>query len=1081
MNLWSSLRSLFSVANNNKNSKTTHKGTKALELKPRNHIIEQCEDRVLLSVSPTGLDDVYGSEAIRQAIVSVSNLDRYDSVDMSSVTKWVVGVTNRTDISAMAGKYGATNLGGTVLNNAYVWEFSSNTAWETAANYLKGATGVDYFYPLVPRSLKPTAIDDPLYEFQWNLGDFSVGNAGISVEGAWEYATGTGVSIAVLDQGAEYTHEDLAANYSPDLSYDFLAGDADPAPEDATENHGTAVAGIIAADNNGLGGVGIAYDATFGSVRIVNSEENYEQYIADANATANALNYAMDSVDIYNNSWGMNVYDPIYGIAMYSHVPLDPLEMAAIETGAAQGRGGKGAIYVFSAGNDGEANIDVNMTGYTNSRYTITVGAVNQDGTKCAYSNTGASLLIVAPSGGDSTYDDDYVLVSSTTATTTTDRTGEAGYNNEEADEELAALIPDYEDLNYTNSFNGTSAAAPVVSGVVALMLDANPNLTWRDVQQILVDTSVQVDASNEDWVTNGAGYNVSYNYGFGLINAKAAVEAALTWENLPQELHRSYIASDSSTTIGRQTVSTINVEDKSISALESVQVTLDIVHPSEGDLLIELISPDGTVSILAQPREVLWADGGYDNYTFTTKRCWGEQANGEWKLRITDYGREQSGVLNSWSIDFYGNQGDSAHVGPDIVSVFPDTGDSLLNSPNLNYAPNQLTLRFTEGQTIDPKSLDAIKLMYRQNEGSEWEEVSMGWVGIGEQPNEVIVRPASTFLDGMYELVIKGTGDVQLMNSKGFEFRYDPEKGVGDDYTLDFVMTLPLQVTAVVPMPVANGAVQKDKVEVYFSADKTDNANYSNTQYYTLFATGDSVTSNDDYYVNPDSVALDTVIDAAGHTVMRATLTFSDDINKLFGVYGAYRLKVGEVYNNGSTELYGETDGEDFEAGDAFRTSKDVSANFANTNDVYSSLVINGNIDVAKANEAIQAMIAAGGITEEEMASLMEQIYDYANRWPGGNDEPGHEMRTTSLEDTANVEQHIMNWDFDIYDAEPGVVTYFYSFPKTGINELTGVKYNNYVTEQQKASVRQIFQLLGDSCGIQFFELKTPDDEVGS
>ena len=104
MNLWSSLRSLFSVAANN--STSSRKGKKALELKPRNHLIEQCEDRVLLSVSPTGLDDVYGSESIRQAIITASNLDRYDSVDMSSVTKWVVGVTNRTDISAMAGKYG---------------------------------------------------------------------------------------------------------------------------------------------------------------------------------------------------------------------------------------------------------------------------------------------------------------------------------------------------------------------------------------------------------------------------------------------------------------------------------------------------------------------------------------------------------------------------------------------------------------------------------------------------------------------------------------------------------------------------------------------------------------------------------------------------------------------------------------------------------------------------------------------------------------------------------------------------------------------------------------------------------------
>ena len=1060
MNLWSSLRSLFSVAANN--STSSRKGKKALELKPRHHLIEQCEDRVLLSVSPTGLDDVYGSESIRQAIITASNLDRYDSVDMSNVTKWVVGVTNRTDISSMAGKYGATNLGETILNNSYVWEFSTNTAWETAANYLQNATGVDYFYPLVPLSIKTMAIDDPLYQYQWGLDDFSVGNAGISVEGAWQYATGTGVSIAVLDTGTEYSHEDLLGNYSSAISYDFIDKDTDPSPEDEYENHGTAVSGIIAADNNGLGVVGVAYDSTFGSIRIVGDE-------TDANDYANALTYALDSVDIYNNSWGSTLYE--YGITYYSHVAMDPLELAAIEMGVTEGRDGKGAIYIFAAGNEGEGNIDVNMMGYTNSRYGITVGAVNQDGTKCEYSNTGASLLVVAPSGGDTTYDDDDVLTDATIGTTTTDRTGEDGYNNYDSDEELAALIPDYEDLNYTNSFNGTSAATPVVSGVVALMLDANPNLTWRDVQQILVDTSVQVDVNNEDWVTNGAGRKVSYNYGFGLVNAEAAVKAALTWKNLPEELHCVGVSADSSITIGDQCESTINISDKSIGALETVEVTANITHPTEGDLRIELISPDGTVSVLAQERRVRFSDGGYDNYTFTTKRCWGEQAVGDWTLRITDTGRLKTGVLNDWTINLYGNRGEEAHVGPDIVSVFPDADSSLLGNPSLDYAPNELTIRFTEGQEIDPNTLDAVKLMYRQNEGSEWEEVEMGWVGIGAQANEVIVRPASTFLDGLYELVIVGTGDNPLLNSKGFEFRYDAEKGEGSDYTFDFAMTLPLQVTAVVPMPIVNGEVKADQIEVYFNADKTDNNYYTEPKYYTLFATQDTASSIDDYHVNPDSVELDTVIDGAGHAVMRATLTFSDDINKIFGIYGSYRLKVGEEYNYSATEEFGDVDGEDFEAGDAFRTSKDVSGYFATTNDVYSSLIINGNIDVAKANEAIQAMIAGGGLSMEEIEALQEQVYDYDNRWPGGNDEPGHEMRTTSLESTANVEQHIMNWDFEIYDAEPGVVTYFYCFPKK-----SGA-YNNYVTEQQKNSVRQIFQLLGDSCGIQFFELKTPDD----
>lgn len=1063
MNLWSSLRSLFGI--DTTNTGKARKGKHALELKPRNHMIEQCEDRVLLSVSPTGLDEIYGSEAIRQAIVSASNLDRYDSTDLANVTKWVVGIDSGYDASSLAGKYGASNLGSTVLNNSYVWEFSSNTAWETAANYMQTITGVDYFYPLVPLNLHIASVTDPLFPDQWGLANFNATNAGINAEGAWTIATGKGVTVAVVDQGTEYTHEDMANNYNSEWSYDFINKDNDPIPVDPSEGHGTCVAGIICADDNGLGGVGVAYDCTMSSIRLIGNEENSEFTDITADDTANALLYGLGKVDIYNNSWGMINNEGLFTIR--SHWASDPIELAALEKGVTEGRGGLGSIYVFAAGNEGLANADVNQSNYTNSRYTITVGAVNLDGSKCDYSNTGSALLVVAPSGGDHKYDENWEYTNTTLGSTTTDRMGTEGYNN--GKEELGGWpVEEYSNGNYTNRFNGTSSATPVVSGVIALMLEANPNLSWRDVQHILADTSVKTDAEDAGWTQNSSGRWINYKYGFGLVNAEAAVKAAQNWVAVGEEKTLFAEVTDM-VTIGSGCESKITIEDKSISFLESVEVTVDIVHPSEGDLQIELISPDGTSSILAQSRETWIPQGGYDSYTFSTVRNWGEAGNGEWTLRILDNGNIQTGVLRSWSINLYGNDDNTAAVGPDIVAVFPDNGPSLLDNPSLTTAPEQLTIRFTEGQTIDEKSLDGIKLMYRQNESSQWTEVSIGWIGIGQQENEVIVRPAATFQDGLYQLIIIGTGENALVNDHNYEFRYDPETETGVDYTFDFAMDLPLQVTAVVPMPVVDGAIKSDSIEVYFSSDKSDNVNYKNTDYYTLFATQDTENSNDDLTAHPQSVTLDTVTGANGQVVMRATLVFATDVNKVIAdangdaVYGSYRLKVGESFQPGETKEYTQlgniiTDGEDIEAADTFAGALNVSTDFATTANAYSSLIINGNIDAQKANLVYQRLI-------------QEAFYDYDNRWPGGNDEPGHEMRSTSGQENANVEQHILNWDFNIYDAEAGVTTFFYCFPKA----LNGV--SNYITDQQKNSVREIFQLLGDYCGAQFFELKTPDN----
>ncbi|GAG15678.1 unnamed protein product, partial [marine sediment metagenome] len=236
---------------------------------------------------------------------------------------------------------------------------------------------------------------------------------------------------------------------------------------------------------------------------------------------------------------------------------------------------------------------------------------------------------------------------------TTTDRLGEDGYNSAADDSDGDSL----DDLDYTSTFGGTSSAAPVVSGVVALMLEANPNLTWRDVQHILVESAEMTDPSHIDWTNNAAGYDVNHYYGFGAVDAGAAVALAESWETVLPEVALSSETVNVFQTIpdNSQTGVTSTVTlPVGISSLEWVEVTLDADHTSVGDLEVVLISPAGIESELAT---VHFDPGinGYANWVFTSARNWGESAAGTWTLEVRDLGSDDVGTFNSWQINTYG------------------------------------------------------------------------------------------------------------------------------------------------------------------------------------------------------------------------------------------------------------------------------------------------------------------------------------------------------------------------------------------------------------------------------------------
>ncbi|MEQ1555417.1 MAG: S8 family serine peptidase, partial [Gallionella sp.] len=402
------------------------------------------------------------------------------------------------------------------------------------------------------------AAADPLFADQWNLKNIAQVGAtaiaallgeDINVALAWQPAagvgvTGKGVTVTVVDDGMEVGHEDLASNVSANgLSHNYVTGSSDPTnnPADTASGHGTSVAGIIAAkQNNGLGGVGVAPNAKVSGYNLLLNLSSVNEVDA---MTRNAA-----TVSISSNSWGAT--DGTGNLAASS-----ALWRNAIQTGLTTGRAGKGTVYVWAAGNGAQGLSaactavtscadNSNYDGQANYRGVMAVAAVNDQGRRSAYSEMGANLWVAAP-GGE---------FCGTHTITTIDRTGVLGHNN-------ATTVTDYANKNYTKCMNGTSSATPTVSGVVALMLEANPALTWRDVRVILAQTSRSNDfgvctqlpapaagtpctLTSTGWFLNGAGvssatnprYYFNHQYGFGVVDAAAAVTAAKTWVNLPAE-----------------------------------------------------------------------------------------------------------------------------------------------------------------------------------------------------------------------------------------------------------------------------------------------------------------------------------------------------------------------------------------------------------------------------------------------------------------------------------------------------------------------------------------------------------------
>ena len=455
---------------------------------------------------------------------------------------------------------------------------------------------------------------DPLLGSQWHLKARTLEPAGANVVNIWPAHRGNGVVVGVVDDGLQHTHPDLQGNYIAALSYDF--NDDDPDPDPGFDVHGTPAAGIAGAvGDNGIGVSGVAPGASLAGMRLIAAPTS------DADV-ASALAHQPAGIHILSNSWGPSDN----GISISGP---GPMSQAAIESAATAGRAGLGRVFVWAGGNGRQFFDNCNFDGYANNRFVIAVGAVADDGKQAWYSEPCSALFVSAPSSGG------------LRGITTTDLEGDFG-----------SAIGDY-----TSTFGGTSAATPVVSGVVALMLSANPGLTGRDVHHILRQTSARIDLADPTWTAGP--FPHSENYGFGLVDAVAAVTAAANWTNVGSEVSTERVAQNVGVALPDANpnglTSTIAFDSSFSSfSIERIEVDVSVAHARRGDLDIQLISPAGVVSRLATPRSDPFTNL---NWRFSSVRHWGELAAGTWTLRVADVAPENTGTWNSWSLRVYGTQ----------------------------------------------------------------------------------------------------------------------------------------------------------------------------------------------------------------------------------------------------------------------------------------------------------------------------------------------------------------------------------------------------------------------------------------
>jgi subtilisin-like proprotein convertase family protein/subtilisin family serine protease len=548
---------------------------------------------------------------------------------------------------------------------------------------------------------------------------------GANVLAAWEKGyTGKNVVVRINDDGLDYTHPDFKDKFVQAASWsDPMPGVCKTEGDSKADTHGSTCGGIAVAAKNGECGVGVAYDAKVAGANIFRDSSNSNKMLQFGTCDSPRAH------DISSNSWGADACTqkdgrrleacPFLSTENNANTPCDlevcddwaaPSEdcnnaileycqdsnqhaatgfvdpachdyyeswvnceynsltteqTASLRNAVTFGRKGRGIVFVFAAGNEFMTGEPMNSEGYTNSRYVITVGAIAGDNKHSLYASSGSCLLITAPGG-----DTDQAV-------------------------NMYETLPVAEGKCRVGGPNavGTSFATPVVTGVVALMLEANPKLGWRDVQDILVrsaNSDILDDVCDQEKTpvsTNGAGLKHHNTLGFGKVDALAAVTMAEELAEDKCNIKYAEVTKDSdaaSVDFAAEATGTMDIAVSSEDAakLESLQHTVvfvSITHEKRGDLLVSLVSPSGVESVLSPVTPETTAD--FDSWKFMTVKNWGESGDqlvGNWQLKVQNMGSSE-GSITSWKMNLYGNDasGDQSptdlECGADDENVWSD------------------------------------------------------------------------------------------------------------------------------------------------------------------------------------------------------------------------------------------------------------------------------------------------------------------------------------------------------------------------------------------------------------------------
>ncbi|ODM97970.1 Furin-like protease 2 [Orchesella cincta] len=568
-----------------------------------------------------------------------------------------------------------------------------------------GASGAYFGSPSTHSYVSPyttghNGFPDPLWKEQWYLTGGSKDGFDMNVQAAWKRGyTGKGVTVSILDDGIQTNHPDLVLNYDPRASTDINDNDNDPYPQDNGDNkHGTRCAGEVAATaGNNICGVGVAYNASIGGVRMLDGTVN------DA-VEAKALGLNPDHIDIFSASWG----------------PED-------DGKTVDGPGPLARRAFISSRHQGGRHVDsCNCDGYTNSIFTLSISSATQGGYKPWYLEECSSTLATTYSSGTPTLDKSVATV---------DMDGR--------------LRPDH---ICTVEHTGTSASAPLAAGIAALALEANTNLSWRDLQHLVVITSRPDPLEKEEgWYINGVQRKFSHKFGYGLMDAGKMVDLAVDWAGTPpQHICKSReIREDREVPGGHLGKVKVFMDvdgcagtNSEIRYLEHVQCKISLRFFPRGNLRILLTSPMGTTSVLLfeRPRDV--SSSNFDDWPFLSVHFWGEQAHGRWTLEIINSGSRrinQPGMLKKWQLILYGTDtnpirlksrslhqptnyqptGSGSHASYRAASAAPPYSDGQSTQLPPRFVPQEYL--FGSGSEVQPQTQGKSHMVRSQCQNEYW------------------------------------------------------------------------------------------------------------------------------------------------------------------------------------------------------------------------------------------------------------------------------------------------------------------------------------------------------------------------